>query len=141
MDSILVDGYRIDLQAINDPGFGPTATAAWMYSSIPGVGVRCEWTRLGAEVAASMTIWSTPLNVVSTGARYSPVPPGTHASREGGLPIGARNDEANVAEVLCGTRDAAGDHAALVHLDLERRGDIFVVTVLTASRWVAGSAR
>lgn len=134
--TITTGGYRIEVAGLNDPGFGPEAGVAWMQSSIVGVGLRCTWIRVGPEQAAASTLWGTPQSVVTTGAGYAPVPSGTRAVRESGLPSGAQRNGANSAGVVCGVRDAAGDHAALVRIELERRGTVYIATVVTASDWV-----
>lgn len=97
-----VDGWRFMGSVVRDPAYGPQASpGAAAFSWVAGVGVRCAWTRTGADVGAVEGLWGIPEDVVST-ARYLGRT-GASGERQRGIPEGAViGDVATVVPPSCG---------------------------------------
>lgn len=128
-----VDGYSFEVTVLRDPTFGPNPSAPWAWSPIPGIGLRCAWTRTGPVPRSAVQLWGTP-NDVREIAGSAPPSSGMKELRESGLPRDALT-ATDRAEVICGLRDSAGDHGVRVVLILERRGESYVVTQTDVLPW------
>lgn len=131
-----VDGYQFVVRALNDPAFGPTASAAWATSAVSGVGVKCDWTRMGPGLPSGTALWGRPGEVGPTGAIFSPLDTGATASRTGGLPKGSVT-QPDRAEAVCGMRDQNGDHGVRLVITLAQSGANVRATTLALRPWSA----
>jgi len=127
-----IDGYRFTATIVRDARYGPAATAGAAYvSAVPGVGVRCEWTRTGGDLAKVTDLWGTRDNVVSTAAS-SPVRTGAQGNRTNGVPAAAV--QGTGATMTCGLSDDAGGHGIYIDIALDPTGGYRAGT-LAVTRW------
>ena len=127
-----VDGYRFSVQLLFDPAYGLHALDAARWSDLDGVGLACTWTRTG-PVADATELFGPPTNL-SELARYTPLTTGRGGGRTGGFPVSASQD-ANVTDVVCGMRDASGDHGAEISVWFGRAGTTTPVSALSVVPW------
>jgi hypothetical protein len=127
-----VDGYRFSVQLLFDPAYGLHALDAARWSDLEGVGLECTWTRTGPDVPDATELFGPPANL-SELARWTPLRTGLGGGRTGGFPVIAR--DANVTDVVCGMRDASGDHGAEISVWFGRAGTTTPVSALSVVPW------
>ncbi|MDQ6719975.1 MAG: hypothetical protein M3003_04175, partial [Candidatus Dormibacteraeota bacterium] len=115
-----VDGYRFTVQLLFDPAYGLHAADTARTSDLEGVGLRCTWTRTGPDVPDATELFG-PIANPSTPARWAPLRTGLGGDRSGGFPPTA-SPYANVTDVVCGMRDASGDHGVEINVWFGRAG-------------------
>jgi len=124
------DGYRFTITLINDPVYGPSTTAPYAVSAMLGLGVRCEWTRTGPDVAKATDLWGTTDTAAPTGGSGA-MPRGAQGNRTNGVPAAAVNGSR--ATMVCGIDDETGRHGVVIDLSLGADGQ--TVRSLALSRW------
>lgn len=129
-----VDGYRFETTVRNDPTFSGQPVAPWAWSSVEGVGLRCEWTRVGAEERSVEQIWGSADAPQVGIVGWDRVPTGKRATRESGLPEGSFIAP-DRAEAVCGVRDSSGDHGVHIVVLLEPTDDAYLAKSIRLSPW------
>jgi len=130
---VAVDGYRFSVQLLFDPAYGLHALDAARWSDLEGVGLECTWTRTGPDVPDATELFGPPANL-SELARLTPLRTGRGGGRTGGFPASASQD-ANVTDVVCGMRDASGDHGVEISVWFGRAGTTTPVSALSVVPW------
>ncbi len=128
-----VDGYRFTVQLLFDPAYGLHALDAARWSDLEGVGLECTWTRTGPDVPDATELFGPTANL-SELARWTPLRTGLGGGRTGGFPVSASRD-ANVTDLVCGMRDASGDHGAEISVWFGRAGTTTPVSALSVVPW------
>jgi len=130
------DGYRFLVTVIVDPVYGPSATAPYAVSAVSGVGIRCEWSRTGADLARAADLFGASNSIAQTGAVSAPVTHDTHSNRANGIPSAAVHGQS--ASLVCGVEDDTGRHGVAIDLTIAPDGT-YTVRSLTLSRWSGGT--
>jgi hypothetical protein len=135
--AVEVDGYRFSVQLLFDPAYGLHAADAARTSGLEGVGLECTWTRTGPDVPDATELFGPTAAVIthpSDLAHWTPLTNGTRGGRTGGFPVSVSQD-ANVTDVVCGMRDASGDHGAEISVWFGRAGTTTPVSALSVVPW------
>jgi hypothetical protein len=138
--TVNVDGYQFTARLIFDRTYGRQAADAAHGSFLEGLGLACTWTRTGPAVTGAHSLFGSPTAVADT-AGYSTVTTGMSGGRTGGFPTTAADrstsapDFAGETQVVCGMRDAFGDHGAEVIVRSSAAQGVPVVSSFAVIPW------
>jgi hypothetical protein len=125
-----VDGYRFAITVNWDLRYGPNPSTAAYVSAIAGFGVRCDWTRTGADIAKASEVWGTTDDVATLGS--GPRTRGARGVALHGIPAAAVHGQS--ATMVCGMTDDTGGHGVVIDLAIGPDGS-YVVRSLNLTRW------
>jgi len=131
--TVFVDGYAFTAQLIFDRAYGRQAADPAHGSFLEGLGLDCTWTRSGPAVTDAHLLLGSPAAVTEL-AGYTTVTTGMSGVRTGGFPTSAI-DYSGEIHVVCGMRDASGDHGAEVVVRSSSAQGIPVVSSFTVTPW------
>ena len=119
-EALDVVGYHFVVTLVDDPRYAPNATAgaAWT-SAIPGLGVRCQWSRSGPTLTRAEDLFGPPAAVAPTGTAYAPVN-SYRGDVAHGIPSSALQDR--TVTMVCGVADDTGRHGVLIELTVTADG-------------------
>ena len=130
--TVNVDGYQFTARLIFDRAYGRQAADAAHASFLEGLGLACTWTRTGPAVTDARELLGSSAAVVEL-AGYATVATGMSGGWTGGFPT--TPDYAGETHVVCGIRDASGDHGAEVLVRSSAAQGIPVVSSFTVIPW------
>ena len=130
--TVNVDGYQFTARLIFDRAYGRQAADAAHASFLEGLGLACTWTRTGPAVTDARELLGSSAAVVEL-AGYATVATGMSGGWTGGFPT--TPDYAGETHVVCGIRDASGDHGVEVLVRSSAAQGVPVVSSFTVIPW------
>ncbi len=132
-----VDGYRFEVRAIPDEAYTDLAHADTPahVSAVPGLGLECRFTRVGADVVTAEERWGPAATTQAAIASW-PMQTTRSGTHVGGVPEPATlGGWAGETDTVCALRDTDGSHGVRIMAQYVRQSTTTRVLGLALTAW------
>ncbi|MDQ6721120.1 MAG: hypothetical protein M3003_10065 [Candidatus Dormibacteraeota bacterium] len=136
--SLDVDGYRFTIRALPDESYtdGSHADIAAHVSGVTGLGLECQWTRVGTDVPSAQELWGPASTTQAEIAGYAPVRAGSGSDHIAGVPEPALlSGWPGETDTVCALRDGQGTHGVVIMAQWVRPSTTTRVLGLALTAW------